>query len=298
MAAVYDQHRLGDAPGSMLFPDDILAVLVEQIFAAHRSEKHSPGSAITHTAWDLGRLAQGSKALHTTVMAAWQHLYRVLDRQLELATEASAAVAAQLRQPPFIVPADYHANQCLLRTRLPEVADLDWVSPPSRACQAFGCQCFPGAIICVICLPHACISLLAGGRSVHSPLPPHARSAPHAGSPEGTYNVHMRSAVLVLRPGSYGSKQQALHGSNGVPLWLASDRQVANRQVQNCMSPIPWNVQDEVVANIEALRVVDMKAALKALGLKVSGAPHLLAPCQAAVVSVQPVSAMAATGHA
>ena len=100
MAAVYDQHRLGDAPGSMLFPDDIMAVLVEQLFLAYRSEKHSPESVITQTAQDLARLAEGSKALHTTVMASWQHLSRI---------------GNSARYAPS-------------RHRLPQVADLNWVS--------------------------------------------------------------------------------------------------------------------------------------------------------------------------
>ena len=136
MAAVYNQHRLGDAPANLLFPDDILAVIVEQTFTAYCTEDHSLASAVMHTARDLSRLAQGSKAMHTTVMAAWLHLARILDTQLDLVAEAVAAKQPQGPHAGLLMMASLVSEEAaLLRDRLPSVAGLDWVSIPGA--QAF-----------------------------------------------------------------------------------------------------------------------------------------------------------------
>ena len=86
MAAVYSQHRLGDHPGNMLFPDDVLQTVVEQLVASYLSEKlvvpHSPEAAVAYAARDIARLAQGSKALHTTSMAAWHHLSQLVETRM------------------------------------------------------------------------------------------------------------------------------------------------------------------------------------------------------------------------
>lgn len=103
MTAIYSKHLLGDDLASIILPEDILQVVVGQLVAAYHAENHSMAAAVVHAAQDLANLAQGSKALHTTAMAAWHHLSEIV-------------------QDP---------KHCLSRyyKPLPDVEHLNWVSP-------------------------------------------------------------------------------------------------------------------------------------------------------------------------
>ena len=114
MPAMYSQYLMGDSPRNQLFPSDILSVIVEQLFAAHLAEPRlSLVSACVHSAQDLARLAQSSKVLHTTALASWQYLCRIIKSQMR--TLASCSVLDRYPGALKDLP-------------LPTLAGLDWVS--------------------------------------------------------------------------------------------------------------------------------------------------------------------------
>ena len=107
VAAIHSKRLYGDKPENIIFAVDVLSVIVEQLVAAYVTEGHSMASAVVHSAQDLANMAQGSKALHTTVvMALWHHLSRI-------AEESKHGLSR------------YY-------TPLPRVDNLNWVGAPAR----------------------------------------------------------------------------------------------------------------------------------------------------------------------
>ena len=108
MAAVYSRFIMGDLVSKSQLPNRILAVILRQLVTAYAAEQHSMPSAVVHSAQDIARLAQGSKALHTTAMAMWHHLTRLLSD-----------------------PSHAMSQYCTL---LPHLGNLSWVSNLQYAC--------------------------------------------------------------------------------------------------------------------------------------------------------------------
>ena len=63
-------------------PRYVLSIIVEQLVALYLADEHRMAAALVHTAQDVARLAQGSKALHTTAMAMWHLLASSVDARM------------------------------------------------------------------------------------------------------------------------------------------------------------------------------------------------------------------------